>query len=205
VPIAAFFDQVAAPTPTPGGGTVAAFVGALATCLATMVANLTLGKKKYAASEAAMTGVKREADALRGELLALARRDSEAFDAVLRARRMPETTAAEREAREQALAAATLEACHVPLQTARACARVGALAAAAASQGNVNAVTDAGAGGLLARAAGEAALLNVDINLKTLAGTADKDSVSSQAAAVRAELHVATDRCAVAVASAMSA
>ncbi|MFM7231784.1 MAG: glutamate formimidoyltransferase, partial [bacterium] len=48
VPIASFFDQVAGPTPTPGGGTVAAFVGSLATCLATMVANLTLGKKKYA-------------------------------------------------------------------------------------------------------------------------------------------------------------
>ena len=103
------------------------------------------------------------------------------------------------------MAAAELEACHVPLETARACARVGALAATAAGQGNVNAVTDAGVAGLLARAAGEGALLNVQINLKSLPPTADKETVSSQAAAVRAELHSATDRCTAAVASAMSA
>ena len=65
VSIASFFDQVALSTPTPGGGTVAAFVGSLACCLATMVANLTLGKKKYAASETAMLEVKREAESLR--------------------------------------------------------------------------------------------------------------------------------------------
>jgi glutamate formiminotransferase/formiminotetrahydrofolate cyclodeaminase len=205
VSIASFLDQVAAPTPTPGGGTVAAFVGALASCLATMVANLTLGKKKYAGAEAAMIALKRDAEALRRELLALARRDSEAFDAVLRARRLPESNAGELAARAAALSAAELEACRIPLETARACARVGALAATAASQGNVNAVSDAGVAGLLARAAGDGALLNVHINLKTMAPSADKESVSSQAAAVRTELHSATDLCAAAVASAMSA
>ena len=205
VPIATFFDQVAGATPTPGGGTVAAFVGALASCLPTMVANLTIGRKKYAAAESGMLEVKRAAESLRRELLALGRRDSEAFDAVLRARRLPESTADERETRATAMAAADLEACRVPLETARACARVGALAAEAASQGNVNAVSDAGVAALLARAAGEGALLNVDINLKSLPQSADKESVSLQASTVRAELHAATDRCAAAVASAMSA
>src|SRR5262247_1188288 len=71
VPIATFFDQVAGATPTPGGGTVAAFVGALATCLPAMVANLTVGRKKYVAAESAMLEVKRDAEALRRELLAL--------------------------------------------------------------------------------------------------------------------------------------
>jgi glutamate formiminotransferase/formiminotetrahydrofolate cyclodeaminase len=205
VPIGTFFDQVAGATPTPGGGTVAAFTGALAACLATMVANLTIGRKKYAAAEGAMIDVKREAEALRRELLALARRDSEAFDAVLRARRLPEASEAERGAREQAMLGADLEACRVPLETARACTRVGALAATVAGQGNVNAVSDAGVAGLLARAAGDGALLNVDINLKSLPESADKESVSKQASAVRAELHSATDRCAGVVASAMSA
>jgi len=199
VPIATFFDQVAGATPTPGGGTV------LASCLPTMVANLTIGRKKYAAAESGMLEVKRAAESLRRELLALGRRDSEAFDAVLRARRLPESTADERETRATAMAAADLEACRVPLETARACARVGALAAEAASQGNVNAVSDAGVAALLARAAGEGALLNVDINLKSLPQSADKESVSLQASTVRAELHAATDRCAAAVASAMSA
>ena len=152
-----------------------------------------------------MLEVKRDAEALRRELLALGRRDSEAFDAVLRARRLPESTDAEREARAATMAAADLEACRVPLETARACVRIGQLAAAAAGQGNVNAVSDAGVAGLLARAAGEGALLNVDINLKSLPQSADKDFVSFEASTVRAELHAATDRCAAAVASAMTA
>jgi len=205
VPIATFFDQVAGPSPTPGGGTVAAFAGALATCLATMVANLTLGRKKYAAAEPVMIEVKRDAESLRRELLALGRRDSEAFDAVLRARRLPDATEREREARALATSAADLEACRVPLETARACVRVAQLATSVVSQGNVNAASDGGVAGLLARAAGEGALLNVDINLKSLPQSADKDSVSFEASTVRAELKAATDRCAAAVASVMSA
>jgi glutamate formiminotransferase/formiminotetrahydrofolate cyclodeaminase len=205
VPIASFFDQVAGATPTPGGGTVAAFVGALASCLATMVANLTIGRKKYAGAEPAMLELKREALALRTELLALGRRDSEAFEAVLRARRLAQSTPAEQAERASALDAADLEACRVPLETARACTRVVSLAAVAAGQGNVNASSDAGVAGLLARAAGEGALLNVQINLKSLAPSADRDSVSSQAEAIRAELMAAADRCAVAVQAAMNA
>ena len=179
VPIASFFDQVAGATPTPGGGTVAAFVGSLATCLTTMVANLTLGKKKYANAEPTMLELKREALALRGELLALGRRDSEAFDNVLTARRLSQSAPTEVAARNAAMSAADLEACRVPLETARACVRVVELAATAAGQGNVNACSDAGVAGLLARAAGEGALLNVQINLKSLATSADKASVYS--------------------------
>ncbi|HEY6196461.1 MAG TPA: glutamate formimidoyltransferase [Candidatus Eisenbacteria bacterium] len=205
VSIGGFFDQVAGPTPTPGGGTVAAFVGALASCLATMVANLTLGRKKYAAVETEMTGLKREALGLRGELLALGRRDSEAFEAVLRARRMPQATGEERASRDAAIAVADLEACRVPLATAQACARVVALAATVAGHGNVNACSDAGVAGLLARAAGEGALLNVQINLKSLAPSADKDTVSSQSATIRASLASAAERCAAAVQAAMNA
>ncbi len=205
VPIATFFDQVAGPTPTPGGGTVAAFVGALATCLATMVANLTVGKKKYAASETAMADLKREAEALRRDLLALGRRDSEAFDAVLRARRLPQATPAEAEARAAAVAAADLTAAKVPLETAKACARVAELAAIAARSGNVNAVSDAGVAGLLAHAAGKGACLNVQINLKSLAPSADMHDVAADLDQVRAALDAAAERCAKAVEATMNA
>jgi glutamate formiminotransferase/formiminotetrahydrofolate cyclodeaminase len=205
VPIASFFDQVAGATPTPGGGTVAAFVGSLATCVTTMVANLTVGRKKYAAAEGAMQEVKREAEELRRELLALARRDSEAFDAVLRARRLAQATPAEQAEREHAMAAADLEACRVPLETAKACVRVATLADVVARQGNVNAISDAGVAGLLARAAGDGALLNVQINLKSLAPSADREAVSQQAGTIRAELSAASDRCASAVQTAMNA
>lgn len=205
VPIASFFDQVAGPTPTPGGGTVAAFVGSLAACLPTMVANLTLGKKKYAASESAMVELKREAETLRGALLALGRRDSEAFEQVLKARRMSQAGPAEIADREAAIAVADLEACEVPLETARTCVRVAELAAVAAERGNTNACSDAGVAGLLARAAGEGALLNVQINLKSLAAPADKERVEAEAARIRTGLVAAADRCAAAVQAAMNA
>lgn len=205
VPVAEFFDSVAAGTPTPGGGAVAAFAGALASCLPTMVANLTIGRKKYAGAEAAMLELKREAERLRSELLALARRDSEAYDAVLAARRMPASSPAEEADRAARLAAADLEATRVPLASAEACLGVLRLAETAARQGNVNAVSDAGVAGLLARAAGEGALLNVQINLKSLEDPADKQAVSKQFEAIRAELLAAAERCAAAVRSAMDA
>lgn len=205
VPISTFFEQVAGPTPTPGGGTVAAFAGALACCLATMVANLTIGKKKYAASEPAMADLKREAAALRGELLGLARRDSEAFDAVLKARRLPQATAEEQAGRAAAIAAAELQASRVPLETVRSCTRVASLAATAALQGNANAVTDAGVAGLLAQAAGEGAALNVEINLKSLPDGADRKAVAADLESAHTALLAAGARCRDAVRTGMNA
>lgn len=195
VPIAGFFEQVAGATPTPGGGTVAAFVGALASCLATMVANLTVGRKKYASAEADMAALKRDAEGLRRDLLALARRDSEAFEGVLRARKLPQSTPAELAAREAALAAADLAATRVPLETAAKCLRVLELAVLAAEKGNANAVTDAGVAGLLAHAGGEGALYNVEINLKSLAASADKEAILTDLHRLRAELGSAAQRC----------
>lgn len=205
VPIATFFDQVAAPTPTPGGGTVAAFAAALATTLPMMVANLTLGKKKYADREEEMVRIKREAERLRSLLLSLARRDSEAFDAVLRARRMPQSSEAEVRARADALAAAELAATRVPLETAAAGIEAATLAADAAERGNPNAATDAGVAGLLARAAAEGALLNVEINLKSLPEGADKEQVIAGLTRLREQLEPVARRCADAVRAVMNA
>ncbi len=205
VPIATFFEQVAAGSPTPGGGSVAAFAGALATCLATMVANLTLGRKKHASAEAAMQGVARDAAVLRTRLLALSRRDSEAFDAVLRARRMPESTAEERETRSVALARAELEATRVPLETAEACRDVLELAVLAARRGNPQAATDAGVAGLLAGAAAEGALLNVQINLKSLPEGADRTDIHKCLQRLAAEVADASGRCRESVQSVLTA
>ncbi|HUK62330.1 MAG TPA: glutamate formimidoyltransferase, partial [Dongiaceae bacterium] len=168
VSLASFLDDISGPSPTPGGGTVAAFAGTLAAGLATMVANLTIGRKKYAGAEMAMRELKARAESLRGELLALGRADAAAFDQVLKAGRMPQTTPAESAARGLAVDRANLEAARVPLRTAEACLEVARLALLAAKSGNANAITDAGVAGLLARAGGEGALLNVEINLKSL-------------------------------------
>lgn len=205
VPIATFLEQVAAGTPTPGGGTVAAFSGALASCLATMVAHLTLGKKKYAQVQDAMRELAGSAMARRTELLALARRDSEAFDAVLRARRMADATPEEREARTAAIAAAELEATRVPLATATACLAVLDLATAAAREGNAQAASDAGVAGLLAAASAEGALLNVQINLKSLPEGADKTDIYQCLQRLEAGVTESSRRCREAVQSALTA
>ena len=193
--IAGFFDAVAAGTPTPGGGTVAAFAAALAACLTSMVANLTLGRKKYAAVDDAMRGLKRDADALRARLLALARRDGEAFEAVLAARRLPASTPAESAARDAALARAELEAARVPLETAEACLEVVELARLASRDGNPSAVSDAGVAGLLAAAAAQGALLNVEINLKSLPDGADKENVHKRLQRLATAVAESSDRC----------
>ena len=203
--IASFFDQVAAPTPTPGGGTVAAFAGALATCLASMVARLTLSRKKYADQHEAMREIQREAEAARGQLMALARSDSEAFEAVLEAGRLPQTSESERVARDKALAEANLEATRVPLQSAELCLAVVQLATRAARDGNPQAVTDAGVAGLLAGAAGEGALLNVEINLKSLGEGADKNGVEADLRRLEPALRRAVEECRVVVSNRLEA
>ncbi|MBI1796110.1 MAG: glutamate formimidoyltransferase [Candidatus Eisenbacteria bacterium] len=205
VTLAEFMDRIAAPTPTPGGGTVAAIVGALAASLAVMVANLSLGKKKYAEHADALRGIQRDADALRLELTGLGRRDSDAFDAVLAAGRLPQATAGESAERESAMAGAGLEAARVPLATAVACLGVVGLATRVAKCGNVNAITDAGSAGLLARAAAEAALLNVEINLKSLPESADKHGVEAELDRFRPSLARAADACAAAVRAVLGA
>jgi len=195
VSLGAFLDEVAAATPTPGGGTVAAVTGALAACLAEMVANLTLGKKKYAAVESVMRELRGEAHALRTRLLSLSRRDSQAFDAVLAARRLPASTPEETAARELAQARADLEATVVPLDTAEACIEVLDHAARAAREGNPNAASDAGVAGLLAAAAARGALLNVQINLKSLPEGADKEDVHKRLQRLTAAVSERSDRC----------
>src|SRR5262249_36360273 len=116
--VGALLDEIASGKPTPGGGTVAALVGALAAALVAMVARLTLGRKKYASATETMGEALADAASLRSALTALMRADSAAFERVLVAVRMPQGSPAEAEAREAALVVSTWEAARVPLLTA---------------------------------------------------------------------------------------
>ena len=188
-----FLEEVASGSPTPGGGTVAALTGALAGSLVTMVANLTLGRKKYAAVEGEVAELRRGVEVLRARLVALMRRDSQAFETVLLATRLPQTTPSEIEARGKALETATWEATRIPLETAEACLEVARAAAGILVLGNPNAASDAASAAFLARAAGEAALCNVEINLKNLGPGADKSHVEARIREVAALLSAAAD------------
>jgi glutamate formiminotransferase/formiminotetrahydrofolate cyclodeaminase len=163
--VGAFTAAVAAPTPAPGGGSVAAHGGALAAALAQMVAGLTVGRRKYAAVDAEMRELAVRAAALGAELSALVERDARAYEGVTEAYKLPKEPADAAVRRTAAIDDALLAAARVPLETARACAGVAALAAQAATMGNTNAVSDAGVAALLAEAACRGAAYNVRINV----------------------------------------
>lgn len=166
--VGTFVASVAAPTPAPGGGSVAAHVGALAAALAQMVAGLTAGRKKYAAVDAEMRELGMRAAALVNDLTALVTRDARSYEAVTQAYKLPKEPADALAKRVAAVDDALIGAAEVPLETARACAAVAELAATVATKGNVNAVSDAGVAALLAEAACRGAAYNVRINVASL-------------------------------------
>lgn len=162
----AFADALAARQSTPGGGGAAAVTGSQAAALISMVINFTLGNKKYAAVEADMQSWLSQSEALRHELLALADRDVEVFNAVSTCYAMPKETDAEKAVRTTVLQTALKAAAEVPFTVAEKCLAVLRLAAPVGAKGNANVVSDAGVAMYLANAALYSAIINVNINLK---------------------------------------
>lgn len=177
-----FVAAVAANTPTPGGGSVAAHTGALAAALVQMVGGLTIGRKKYVDVEDEMRAVASRASELSQRLNELVALDSQSYAAVSSAYKLPKETAEQQETRGAAITAALVGASEVPLETARAAAEVAALAETVASKGNSNAVSDAGVAALLAEAACRGAAYNVRINIASLSDP-EKGRALSEAAA----------------------
>lgn len=163
-----FIEALAAGTATPGGGSAAAYSGAMGAALVAMVARLTLGKKKYADVEPEIQEILVSAEKLRSVLTLGIERDAAAFEAVMTAYKLPKDSLEEQKLRLQAIETTTLEATREPLETARLAVEVMVLARKAAELGNMNAITDAGTGAALARAALAGAGLNVRENLKIL-------------------------------------
>ena len=163
-----FLDELASSAPTPGGGGAAAYCGALASALASMVGNLTVGKKKYAAVEADVLVALEKLAGVRERLLELVDEDAEAFGPLAAAYRMPKETPGERAAKNAALQAALVDACEVPLEIMRACAEVIALCEFLAANGSRLALSDVGVGALFAGAALQGASLNVFANVASM-------------------------------------
>jgi glutamate formiminotransferase/formiminotetrahydrofolate cyclodeaminase len=160
-----FLDALAGDTPTPGGGSAAAYSGAEAAALAAMVARLTVGRKKYAAVEAQMQALLEQAETLRRSLAAAVEEDAAAFQGVMAAYKLPRDTPEQEQVRRQAIDAANLEAARVPLRVAQQTVAVLELALTAVEGGNLNAITDGASGAELALAALNSASLNIRTNL----------------------------------------
>ena len=163
-----FLEALASSSPTPGGGSAAAYSGALSAALVAMVARLTVRRKKYADVENQMATLVSEADALREDFIRAVSLDAAAFDSVMAALKLPKKTKKQQIARKKALEKATLEASRQPLGVARLAVQCLGLARQAARLGNINAISDAGSAAALARACLDGAGLNVRINVHSL-------------------------------------
>jgi glutamate formiminotransferase/formiminotetrahydrofolate cyclodeaminase len=164
-----FLGELAAPTPTPGGGSAAAYAAAMGAGLVAMVAGLTVGKKKYGEVEAEMHAIRHQAEQLRAELTQCVEDDAAAFEAVMGAFRLPKDGPAQDKARAAAIELATLNAARVPLDVASSAVRVMELALRCVEAANLNAISDAASAGTLAHAALTAAGYNVRVNTHALA------------------------------------
>ena len=163
--IRAFLDRLAASSPEPGGGSVAAMTGALGAGLVSMVASLTVGKGKYAGVQDEIQSLLATSERVRSDLQDLVQRDTEVYGAVSEAMKLPRDTDEQKTERDEKMQAALKEAARVPLTIAEQSLKVAELSLTAADIGNVNAVSDAGVAVLLADAAAQSAALNVKINM----------------------------------------
>jgi formiminotetrahydrofolate cyclodeaminase len=164
-PVLGFIELVASKAPAPGGGSVAALSGALGAALLVMVVNLTVGKKNYAAVSARFTELCDTLEDLRARLTVCIDEDTNAFNRLRMASKLPERDETEKAAKEKEQAAASGEAVRVPESTMKLCLAALEHAPEIADKGNANCVSDAGTGAEMLLAGLEGAAANVLINL----------------------------------------
>lgn len=167
-PMIEFLDKLASRSPEPGGGAASALVGAVGAALVSMVANLTLGKEKYADVQDRIEELLESSEALRSELQDLLQKDTEVYAEVSAAYKMPRDTEEQKRERNAKIQQALKSATEVPFLIAEKCLEVARLSRIAAEIGNVGAVSDAGVAVLLAEAAAQSAALNVRINVVSM-------------------------------------
>jgi glutamate formiminotransferase/formiminotetrahydrofolate cyclodeaminase len=160
-----FLQLVSEKSPTPGGGSVSALAGALAGALGSMVCNLTIGKKKYAAAEKELKEILGKSETLRSELTFLIEKDSQAFDEVMAASKLPKFTDFEKKQRIAKIQDATIQATSVPLEVMEKAVNVLEHLPVIAEKGNVNSISDVGVANLMGISAVKGAYMNVKINL----------------------------------------
>ena len=159
-----FVDEISSESPAPGGGSVAAYLGALGASLAGMVANLSAHKRGWDERWEEFSDVADKAQSLKESLLFLVEEDTRAFNQIMACYAMNKQTEAEKKLRNDAIIEATLHAINVPLQVMEKALESMDLIAEMAEKGNPNSVSDAGVAALCARSAVMGALLNVKIN-----------------------------------------
>ena len=170
-----FIDVLASSAPIPGGGGASALVGAIGVALGNMVGSLTVGKKCYVDVEEDIIRCKKEADEITKRLLELVAKDAEVFEPLSKAYSLPKSTPEELAKKEEVTAVVLKDACEVPLEIMKTCARGLDLMKEFAEKGSRIALSDAGVGATLLKSALQGASLNIYINTKSM-----KDRVLAQ-------------------------
>ena len=163
-----FIEELASKAPVPGGGGASAFVGAVGVALGNMVANLTIGKKKYADVEDELIVLREKAYVLQKELLLLVEKDAKVFEPLAAAYGLPKETEEEKAYKEKVMEEVLREASAVPMEIMEKICEAILLHKEFAAKGSDLAISDAGVGATFCKAALEGASLNVFINTKSM-------------------------------------
>lgn len=163
-----FLAKTAGNDPVPGGGSIAALNAAIASALTEMVANLTIGKKKYEDKEGLMRKIVAITENYRASFMKDIDADSEAYNNVFAAFKLPKETDEEKTERNNQIQEATKIAAEIPMEVARKAVDIMDVIVQVADQGNQNAITDACVAIMTARTAAISAILNVKINLSSI-------------------------------------
>ncbi|MEM7167379.1 MAG: glutamate formimidoyltransferase [Planctomycetota bacterium] len=173
-------DEVSRPTPAPGGGSIAALAGSLSAALTSMVSNLTHAKPKFHEVHQKMEAVAISCQEVKDQLVQAIDADTDAFNDVITAMRMPKETKAQQTTRKAAIETGYKEATLVPLETAKHCLEALRLCRLVVSSCLPSAITDAGVAGLMARAGLVGAIYNVKVNLGEIEDAAWVNDIRSR-------------------------
>ncbi len=176
-----FLGKTAGSDPVPGGGSISALNAAIASALTEMVANLTIGKKKYEDREEQMKKIASSASSYQALFIKDIDADSDAYNKVFDAFKLPKETDEQKAIRSQEIQAATKVAAEVPMEIARKAYAMMEIIEQVAEHGNQNAITDACVSMMTARTAVLGGLLNVRINLSSIKDEAYVSSMAQEA------------------------
>lgn len=183
--LTSFLATTAGKEPVPGGGSVSALCGALAAALGEMVTGLTIGRKKYMEVEKEMSTLAPILADARDFFVASIQTDADAYDGVMQAFRMTKETESEKKNRREAIESATAHAARVPMSVAKKAVEIMPALKTIAQKGNSNAITDCCVAMMCARTAALGAILNVRINIASLADRSYADELALECDALK--------------------
>ena len=184
-----FLLETASDSPAPGGGSIAALCGALGAALGSMVCSLTIGKEKYQSFEGEFKDLKPKLEQNMSKLIKLIDDDTNAFNDVMSAFKLPKDTDEQKTKRSEAIQQGYKKAISVPLETAQTSLNTLSLMELIVTKGNQNAITDGAVGALASQTAIKGALLNVKINLTSIKDENYVKSIKKNIAEIEASMN----------------